>query len=218
MAIYHQILWLQASPKFTSVPAMVRISVMWTLGSGIELNHLNTKKNSIFSCSFPLPKTESHDCAVAGPHRCCHSQGRAHRQVSRILGCTLCSQIIFGKQRSKRQLGRLLERFAGGRAGTAHAGTQQQLLSRTLSEEVSEVTLQTQPLLHTQPSCLTPLCSGLTFQVGIAQCCDCSSSSTISKSLQHCPERQRSSTTPVTQCQPTITGPLPFSMPTFLQE
>lgn len=84
-------------PKFTSVPAVVRVSVMWTVGSGIELNHFKIKrKKSIFSCSFPLPKAESNDWAVPhSQHRCCCSQRRAHRQVSRILGC---SQIIFGEE------------------------------------------------------------------------------------------------------------------------
>lgn len=134
MAIYHHILWLQASPKLTSVPAVVRISVTWTLGSGIELNHFNThtQKKSIFSCSFPLAKAESHDCAVAGP---CSQQMLPLSEKSRILGCIFCSQIIFGKERRQRQLARLLERFAGGRAGTGHAGTQQELLSRTQREK-----------------------------------------------------------------------------------
>lgn len=52
-------------------------------------------------------------------------------------------------ERSKRQLVRLLERFAG----TSHAGPQQQLLSRTLSEKESGITLQA--CYTPSPNCLS---------------------------------------------------------------
>ena len=109
MAIYHQILWLQASSKLTSVPAVVRILVMWTLNSEIELNHFDRKKRVFSLGVFPHQRLNLMIvCAAAGPHsqhRRCHSQRRAQRQVNRILGCTLCSplQIIIGKERSRRQ-------------------------------------------------------------------------------------------------------------------
>lgn len=65
------------------------------------------EKKIFFPWSFSPPKAESHDRAAAGPHsqhRPCCSQREAHRQVNRILGCTLHSpsQIIIGKQRSRR--------------------------------------------------------------------------------------------------------------------
>lgn len=131
MAIYHQILWLQASPKFTSVPAMVKVSVIWT-GSGIDLNHFNTKKGVFSLLVFPYQRLDPLTVLGLGPTASRDATALREGHTGRAAGFW---DAHFAHREQQEAAGQSSESSAGGRAG---AGTQ--LLSRTLREGATDNT------------------------------------------------------------------------------